>query len=353
MKEATSQEKAVKSIEQTVEKAKVRQEINGLVQQWTYHRERKGNSIKNINCLTLPSKDWFYENGLVTALNGAFFLNEKPEIFFNGVEWDKVTAIKSFYNMPNNARLVGCCSFEDYLKYQVRFNRQGLGVVDRDSERTVQELFDFIWADYCGEATLKNIEDFAVMARDNIKEGLIAVTYKLNSRAVTKKGYIKRFKKYCKGDDLTEVVKKSINILLKKYKVNANMVYCVTYAGGEHGHSTMLTLVYSINVPKSAIIPIEENRRDMFSDARKAKYQIFNKLMNSHGWKVNRIKKTNMDIATVREVTRLNMAVSRWETKWGKITRDKKLKVATKYGKTLHQFGSMVAHYHGKLAEKA
>lgn len=351
---AKAEEKAVDSIEQTVEKAKIRQDLVGITQQWLLNRERNNKPIQNIRCLSLPAEQWFFEYGLSHGVQNSFFLKNKPTFHFDGVERKRVTAIKSFLNKPVNSTLTGCCFFNEFLKHEVRFNKNGLGLVDRDSERATQPQYEMIWADYCGEATVDMLKDFTLMIRNNVNEGFVAITIKLNSRVHSEKEYRKRFKKYCSSNKLSKAIRVTINTLLHQNVKGKDVrcVYDVVYAGGEVGRSTMQTLVYSVNIPKNALITIKENRRENDTDTKyQSRYSTASKLLKIRRWKVGRLGVAKKE--KTPEQIRLESAVARWEKKWDSISKTKKIAIAKKYNVGVRTFGCKVAWYHGKLANKS
>lgn len=348
----------IKSIENTAEKSKVRQDYIGLINQHLYHREKEGNPIKEITSLSLPAESWFFEKGLLNSNNTAFYRRTKPTMKFDGVDWGFQTSLEALENMPENSTITGSCSFEDFLKYETIIKKNGYSRVNYDAPRKSALKYYNVWADFCNDATLQRLKDYVNIIRRNIDMGFAGITVKLSSRkkGSCKEEYIGRFKGYCNSKDRAKAIEVTINKLLHNSGYStAHCVYSVQYPGGEAGRSRMLTLIYAVNIPKQALIPIREDRT-IKSTLVQTRKLFVSRLRKNGRWdiklgKQGRKKGKAKKILTPEE-KRVISATGRWEKVWGMISREKKMKVASKYGKSLHSFGSMIAHYHGELRKK-
>lgn len=361
---AKATDKKINSIEQTPEKAKVRTDINTLVLQLLLYRESNNNPLKIVDVLSLAAEEWYFEHGLSNAIKNNPFLNKKPEFTFSSVEMKLRTAAKSLLNMPVNATLVGDCTLDKYLKYETLYRKNGHGEINLSMPRTSPINFDLIWADYCISANVAMLEGYVLMMKNNVKfleEGLVGITINLHARPQNDKAYAKRFKQYSNKKTPYEAIKDTIAKMLKIHKVNnVNLIYDVVYAGGESKHSTMLTLFYSVNVPKKVIKPIVENRRDFDRDLKMSRYQLASRIIRTRKWNVPRQgqKSTTSTTAYAKkkiaspEQKRLDNAVSKYEKIWDMLSKEKKEKLATKYGVSFESFRSRVACRHGKFKAK-
>jgi len=337
----TAEQKKNASIENSVEKNKVRQDIIMQVKECMAYQK-----IKTATLLTLPAEHSYFEHGLVHAFNRA---NLKTNLNFYGVELAKKIVPKAFKNMPANSVLAGYCKLEDFLKYEANIQKSGFATLT-NVQRVNPFMFDFGWFDYCGFATLENMSHFVNCINNNIRKGLIAVTFDLSTRHMSQKEYSKIFSGYKKGMNLHEAI---VATLKKMIDGKANLVNETEYGGGTHGRTTMLTLVYSVNIPKGIITTINENFRDGKAEITYKRNNIYQKLKYNathHMSKKARVMKIKKVKTITPEEIRVKAAVARWEKVWCMLSKVKKLRVATKYGKNLMQFSSMIAWHHGKLA---
>ena len=338
------------SIEQTVEKNTIRHDLVTLVEQYLHYKETRRNPIKTFNSLTLPAANWYYEKMLQTSIARAFFLGEKPLMFFHGVEVDKHVAVQSLRHLPRNCSITKC-TLKEFLTNEHRTNNLGVGEIT-ETLRSDSLNLNFAWADYCCVITPELIEDFAKMINNHIKEGIGAVTFCIKTRSKGgNKKIIRSLRKYCKSPNLSQAVKVSVNAVLRRYVRNKSVkcIYEVVYGGGKLGNTHMITLAYSVNIPAKAITPIKENRIEKKNEIRSGRYQASKKMEAMRGWKITcrrpKAEKT-------KEQIRVEMAVDRWEKKWHSLTKEKKQKIVDKYGVGLRAFACMVACRHGKFAEK-
>ena len=349
MNEATEQKKKNDSIENSPEKNKVRQDIIMQFKKCMMYQK-----IKNARLLTLPAKKAYFE----TALVHSFKRDEVPvNLDFIGVEMDMEIAPETFKNMPANSMVAGNCTIEDFLKYEHQATKSGaIGLTN--VERTSPLLFDLIWLDYCGWVTEESMNHFVKCILENVKQGYIAVTWDLSTRHMKPEEYAKTFKGYKKGMSLREAIIATIELKLKAISKVVSLVYNVEYGGGDIGRTTMLTLGYSVNIPKKVVTPIEENFRDGKAEVKMARAGMIHKFKKTGKWEVG-FKDSPVRVAKVKgsvgrpklyanaEERRIILAVAKWAKKWKAIkNRTKKVNIAKRYGMTINQFASKVAWHH-------
>ena len=344
-----------KSIETSPEKASIRNDIVSQNLQNLVRMEKLGKHISTINGLTLPAKKWFFEHNFINHIGNAFFLANKPQVHFYGVEKEAKFIDQTFKNMPQSCHIVKGMLHE-FIDNEVQFKTNGVGQI-LDTPRRVPIIFDFYWADYCLTPNMKNIEQFVQVLNNNIKHGLAYITFSLNLRG-RKEGFQNEFSCYDKNKLIAVVnaINRCISKNVKGKKVN--LTYKVLYAGGESERTPMITIGFSVGIPANAIRVIDEDRMTKKRELKSHRANFVNKLQNNT-YKTamqdhrGRPRKSAKKIITPEQI-RLEAAVTRWESKWDSLkgNNEKKAKIAAKYGVSLHSFGSMIACRHGKFVEK-
>jgi len=345
-------EQKIKSIELTVEKNNIRNDIASIVNQYFLYRERIKKPITSWHSLGLPAHNWFFENLLKSSVDNAFYLKKKPELYFDGVDMEKDVATISLRNMPRNSTIT-CCSFADFLRNKNVVNKIGVSEIVKDQPRDNPVQYDFAWPDYCCPPTIELIKDFAKMIQNNIEMGQAALTFCLKIReAGGNQGKLESLKKYCSSPNLRTAVRVTVNLMLRKYAPGkkCECVYDVVYGGGRIGNTTMITLLYNINIPKNVIKPISEDRVEKKNEIASSRYQASKRMERIRGWKI-RSSKPKAELSPAQ--LRIRSAVDRWESKWNKLDDDKKGRVAEKYKVTMRSFASMVACRHGLHAKRS
>tara|TARA_Y100000310_G_C20544754_1_gene745071 strand:- start:519 stop:1130 length:612 start_codon:yes stop_codon:yes gene_type:complete len=195
--------------------------------------------------------------------------------------------------------------------------------------------------------------DFAKMIEKNIDEGIVGVTFCLNVRAAGgRKCRLEGFKEHCKSPTLHQGIKVTIGSLLRRHAKGKDVrcIYDVVYGGGESGKMTMITLLYSVNIPEEALVMVEKDMTDGDSKRNSSLYNAARRLKQMHGWKIGR-KGYQIKLRTP-EQDLLCKAVEQWESKWEQLDREQKEQIASEHGVSLRSFACMVSHKHGKLANK-
>ena len=355
--ETTEQKKKNDSIENSVEKCKVRTDLAIHKRKVAVHLD-----LTKASLLSLPAEKAHFEHTLVHN-----FKREGIDIdlSFIGVEKNFSRAIKTFKNMPANSQVVGDCTIEDFLQYEHNASKSG-AISLTDIKRATPLMFDFIWLDYCMLATEEGINHLVKCMLENIDKGYIAVTWDLSTRHMKPCDYAKEFSGYKKGMSLREAVVATIAEKLKKIGKEINLAYNVVYGGGDKGITTMLTLGYTVGIPKGVIKPIEENFRDGKNEVKMSRAGMVNKFKTTGKWEIGH-KKNVVEVANKKNSTETRgrpriyasteerdfaYAVKKYEGMWKNMTRDFKIRVATRYGKSLREFACCVACKHGKLAER-
>jgi hypothetical protein len=348
MKQKKSRYTKNDSIEQTVEKMRVRHEITHQVTELIDHLEQK-KTLKDFKVISLPAINWYFENHLLNVLR----MSQKDiNISFEGIEGDKESAGDSLYNMPQNATL----TYADWNEYFVKehiVNKKGAGELTSEPIQ-MPKKYDLMWADFCGEATVTNLLREVDKINNNIDDGLYYITIDGSSRQANTKEYARRFKHYSKASDLKDVIEETLKkmIATRIKGKNVKLVYSVIYGGGQYGRTTMYTFGFSVGIPKDIITFMSGNRREEKNALRKDRYQLAMRLKREE-WSIGRVAsgfKSEKPIA--KNDSRAKAAASRWESKWKPLTQERKEKIAARYGKSVHSFASMVSWYHGKLKNK-
>lgn len=343
-------EKKTDSIEQTVEKANVRFDIVGQIMQYLHYKESINQPVNLVESVTLCAEHWYQENLLNNAIRNSSLKNI-PEVKIHGVEFEKSVAELALKNRPANADIT-CCALEDYYKYETLVSKTGTSFL-QNYEREFPLSLNFLWNDYCRPVNTLLMKNFVDNISDNMKEGLAYVTFNLKPR---QKGGAQKvladLAEFSKAKKLAKAVRIAFNRFFNRYarELNIRCIYDVVYGGGSIGNTTMITLGFAVNLPEATIKTIEENRMEIKNETRMSNYQAYMKMKTRKKWQCGRIGRPK--VAKTSEQVKLDMAVYRWESKWGQISKEKKIKIAAKYGVNFKAFGSRVAWYHGKLGSK-
>jgi hypothetical protein len=341
--------KVIKSIEQTPEKNCVRNDIVFQNLQHLRYRESKNDPVTVISAVTLPAERWHLERLWLNTLDNAVrsgIIKNHPSVHIQGVEKGKDNFIESSIHVPPNCNITHGM-LNEFLDNEVRYSRSGLGQIDLSTLRYNPVTMSFYWADYCMPADIEVIKDFAKRICSNMPEGIAYLTMSLRLRGKTKK-FLKDFKKFGVinyAQSVENAVNYHINQNMKGIKgKKINLIYKVVYGGGEKEGTTMLTIGYSINIPKEAITVIRENRIEGKRDLKKRRKAIAWHLKHKK-FKVFKPAKVK-PVKTYKDM-RVELAVTRWKDKWGDLSKEKKEKIASKYGLRASQFRCKVAHHHG------
>ena len=349
MKETT--EKTTDSIEQTVEKANIRYDIVDQEKQYLAYKESIGQPVSTVESVTLCAEHWYFENLLNNAIKHSSLKNI-PEVKLHGVEGKKSVAELALKNRPANADIT-CCMLDEYYKFETLVSKTGTGFI-QEVERERPLLLNFIWNDYCCPVNLELMKAFVDNVSDTMKEGLAYVTFnlKLRQKGGQKKA-LKDLEDFSKAKKLAKAVRIAFNRFFNRYarELDIRCVYDVVYGGGAIGNTTMITLGFAVNLPEKAIKPIQEDRMEIKNEIRLSNYQAYKKMESRKKWTCGRIGKPKKQ-KTPEEI-RVDMAVYRWESEWDNISKEKKIKVAEKYGVNVRTFRCKVAWYHGKLANRS
>ena len=354
MRETKESIQKIRDLQQTVEKANNRYNIVNQTLQYLSYKEKDGHPVKVLEGITLPATQWYFENLAINAIKQAVGLRKIPLVKFHGIEATKGRANLALKNLPPNCDITGC-TYDEFFKKDNYVSKSGVSVL-KEQDRPLPLMINFSWADYCWTVNFKAMESFAKMIGMNFDEGLAYITFSIKSRKKGKsnKNLLMECRGLCRSKNIRDGVRTSINRLLNQYARDKNVrcIYDVVYGGGSKGNTTMITLGYSVNVPENAIQSIRANHMEENNEFRKGNYQAYLHMKSRKSWGLGNMGRPKVEKTPER--IRLDMAVWRWEPKWKslKSNPEKKIKIASKYGVTVHQFGSMVAHYHGKLGEK-
>jgi hypothetical protein len=277
-KSKTAHAKKIDSIEQTVEKSKIREDIVSQEMQAVNFYAGTKNPITEIHGATLPAAEAFFEN-LVDHVFKTFS-SHKPKISFDCADMTRGVALKALLNLPENCHILNG-QFSDLFEQDlIRKN----GVLYATGESDYYNMYDFVWADYCCPIKTQLVKDFINVIENNVDKGLVYATFCGSTRA---KGGRKTMLKDIIGNSKLEATPENIaNALIETIKKNTTknikLIYNVIYGGGEKGITTMITIGFSVGMAKGAVEPIEENRQTR----NHARYAVYYKMKHTKGWNV-------------------------------------------------------------------
>ena len=346
------------SIEQTVEKEKVRTDICSQTIQWLAHQESIKQAVKHIQSATLPAENAYFENLLTHIMHNFSHLKTNPEITFNCAERIRGKAVEIIKSMPDNGYILNG-DFSDLLDKKLTKSPRLL----HKENKTAINKYNFMWADYCCPVNPTLVRDTVKAINNHIDSGVIYVTFcGLTRQEGGRSGMLKRITgKEVKDPTSEEIADSIINAIewgVPKKKIN--LIYKVIYGGGKRGGTTMITLGFSINVAKKAIEPIVEDRKE----AQRKYNNVYYKMKDKKGWakKIDgrgRPTKIRKKSAVAIKDQRAKIAIRKkvfvrfnkgWDSK--RIVID--LKKTYNLELTTGQVGSMIAwmNPNGKLTKK-
>lgn len=338
------------NIENSVAKGNVRTDVGTQKQEVVNYLK-----MAEVTALGLPATEAYEENNFYHRMKRS---GSNTKINFVGIEKSSEVTPKAYRNMPPNSKFCNS-TIADFLIYKTIDKKDGY-LIPTKEERESRFMFELGWFDYCGIPTNKNMEHLVDTMIHNIEAGYMAVTFDLSTRHMKPDEYAKELCGYSKGLTLEQTVVKSIEKIIKKANTNKNidLVLKDIYGGGAIGVSTMITLGYTINIPKGVVKPISENMRIERNETKMIRANTYYKLKNGieifapQGDKKDVIKingkRGRPQIYANAEERRLKKAVEKWSKKWHlfKNRRERKENIAKRYGKSLREFGSMIAWYH-------
>jgi len=351
-----TQKQKVVNIENTVGKNNVRLGIARHVEQYLYYMQGKEKMPAEMRVGTLAAEQWYFEKLLDNCLHHSFLLKNAPKLSFVSAESDKEIAEQSFINMPDNATVLHG-SFSDIFTKPYAIAKGGYGYFTGSAKSdTMDYKYGLIWADYCAYPSTKLLTDLEHMITHNIDKGLFYVTYCLSHVHNRHKKAVKDLGKYSKAKDIEQITRDAVDHFIGTIKgKKVKKIFEVIYGGGGKEGTTMITIGFSVNIPAQAITPLSFDDGEWKSDDRQKRQGIvYRRLSKKGGWKLSKkgrpIKRKKT--ALTAEDVRLFNAVTRWELKWDKQSKEKKHLIADKYGVSMQSFACMVACRHGKHADR-
>jgi len=288
MKATTEQsDNKVNSIEQTVAKSNVRVNITRQAEEFLYSLKQKP---KTMNIATLAAKEWMFEYGLLNYLKHSTLLDSHPELKFISAEKDKSIAMASFVNMPDNATVLKGL-FSDIFDSPYKKSKAGFSCLTDNPKDKNKNQYGIVWADYCSFANTELLEDFVRVAENNMKKGLIYLTFCLSERRGAHKASLKDLRQYTKADNISDATADAIKVFAKRIKgKKIEKVFEVIYGGGSTSGTAMVTIGFSVNLPKGSVKPLFFDDSEWKSEERIKRQQVVSaRLRHFGGWKLKKV----------------------------------------------------------------
>lgn len=360
MKDKTLAQTKAANIENTVGKNNIRSNISRQFEQALHHLEQKGQSSSVVDIATLAAKEWFTENLIMNDIRNSLVLQNPPTLHFISAEKDKTVACDSYINMPPKNASVLYGSFSDIFRLPYRTARAGWSCLDETkTSKTTEKQYALIWGDYCAFASTQLLEDFVHVVTHNMHKGIIYLTFCLGTQHNRHKKSMKDLSKYSKAKDIQDRTIEAVDYFANKIKgKTVHKVLEIVYGGGKRSGTTMLTVGFSVGLPKSAITPLMSDDSDWKSTETKKHRQavVFNKLVRVNGWKLRHVgrpsKNSQKSYKSSKQSAKIDKAVKHLEKTWKGLDDLHKDAIVSALGISRGSMGSRLAHYHGKFGEK-
>lgn len=281
---------SITKLQQNPAKIDTRILISALGMEWATKM-----NVKDIRVASLPADRYDFEHTFQTMLQD-HPLSNNPNITFYGAENNREVFKQAVRNIPANGNLY-FGNFYDMVMGKVDW-KSGLGY---PSDKVEPLRPNFMWADYCHNAVISGIEEFANMTAEVPDNSIVVVTFGKNCRSNGgEKKLVTQFAGYTNGcKDFRKAVKGTTTFMVKAANRSrkVQLVFNVLYGGGGRGSSTMLVLGYAIGVSKDLTL-IEKNLRENKNESAKRNYSLSHRLatkniqMTKHGLVMARTLRT-------------------------------------------------------------
>jgi hypothetical protein len=266
---------------------------------------------------------------------------------------DKNTGKNVFIEAARNLPIFYCtltpCGFDDLLTHEIHFGRgRHIGTLVKNTNE--MKAYNFLWPDYCQTPNRHRLEQAAIHVKKSLQRGLYFITFSLTGRQHGQESIMKR-------EFMREALEDNLFHYFDKHDVKkVRKVYDVVYSGGKG--TTMITMGFSIDVPKKAITPIEANYQITENERKAVTNQIGYKL--KHDGIKKYLPKTMKQIEALTKKAKKAKKGKRGRKKMALLDKVlsrrakgmTKEEIAKDLGITLHQVGSTLAHTAGLLYQK-
>lgn len=298
--------KKVQNIENTVKKSNIRLDIISQATQWLVFQSKVKKPIEELKGATLSGDKAYFEGACFHHLTTSPFLKHKPRVSFDCAEKkSRKIALKAMTSLPINSHMY----YGDYNDlFKKEFVRKDGAMFAKSGKATNPNIYNFVWADYCCPASKKLVKEFINTINNNVNTGVVYLTFCGHTRAEGgRKTLVRQFADVETTEDANITRKlnaKIIKAIKNEVCKDVKLIYNVIYGGGQHGTTTMMTIGFSVNLPKNVIVPIADYRQGKTQDEWRI-YRMANSLSARNGWKLKERKKTGRKRKSWRSVERI------------------------------------------------